>query len=66
MTPKAIANRINNEGRYYLTPSVLKGQQMIRVSIGSQATELSDVQGLWEAMRQAALERAPAVQSVGG
>ena len=62
----AIANKINHDGRYYLTPSVLKGRQMIRVSIGSQATELTDVQGLWEAMGLAARELAPAAQAVGG
>ena len=62
----SIVNKINNEGRYYLTPSVLKGRQMIRVSIGSQATELTDVEGVWEALEQAALELAPAAQTVGG
>ena len=50
----AIVDRINQEGRFYLTPSVLKGAQMIRVSIGSEATERSHVQGLWEALVQAA------------
>ncbi len=47
----ALAERINQEGRFYLTPSVLKGRQMIRVSIGAAATERSDVEALWEAMQ---------------
>ena len=50
----AIVDRINREGRYYLTPSVLKGVQMIRVSIGSEASERSDVEGLWQALGKAA------------
>lgn len=47
----ALAERINQEGRFYLTPSVLKGRQMIRVSIGAAATERSDVEALWEALQ---------------
>jgi aromatic-L-amino-acid decarboxylase len=44
----AIATHINQGGRYYLTPAVLKGRQMIRVSIGSTSTERRHVEGLWE------------------
>ncbi len=51
-----IASRINGAGRYYLTPSVLKGRQILRVSIGSAATELADVEGLWEALMDAAMQ----------
>ena len=50
----AIVAAINNAGHYYLTPSVLKGRQILRVSIGSSATELADVEGLWEALIDAA------------
>jgi aromatic-L-amino-acid decarboxylase len=46
-----IAGRINQAGRSYLTPAVLKGRQMIRVSIGAAATELEDVERLWEDLR---------------
>ena len=42
-----IAGRINQDGRSYLTPAVLKARQMIRVSIGAAATELADVERLW-------------------
>jgi aromatic-L-amino-acid decarboxylase len=52
----AIVDRINKTGRYYLTPSVLKGAQMIRVSIGAEATERFHVEGLWEALGLAALD----------
>jgi aromatic-L-amino-acid decarboxylase len=52
----AIAGAINKAGRYYLTPSVLKGRQMIRISIGSSATELSDVDGVWKALLEASLQ----------
>jgi len=50
----AIADRINKAGRFYLTPAVLKGVQMIRVSIGSAASERSHVEQLWAALNQAA------------
>lgn len=50
----AILARVNQAGRHYLTPSVLKGRQILRVSIGSAATELSDVEGLWKALLDAA------------
>jgi len=49
-----LVDRINQAGRFYLTPAVLKGSQMIRVSIGSQATEREHVVKLWDALRQAA------------
>jgi len=50
----AIADRINKAGSFYLTPAVLKGAQMIRVSIGSAATERVHVERLWEALVRAA------------
>ncbi len=46
-----IAARINEAGQNYLTPSMLKGQQMIRVSIGAEATERRHVEGLWAALQ---------------
>ncbi len=50
----AIAARVNESGRAYVTPSVLKGKQMIRVSIGATATERSDVELVWRLLREAA------------
>jgi len=49
-----IAARVNRGGRAYVTPSVLKGRQMIRVSIGATATERPDVEAVWAALREAA------------
>lgn len=52
-----IARRINEGGKAYLTPSLLKGKQMLRVSIGAETTERRHVESLWEALRQAAEAR---------
>ena len=49
-----LARRVNESGAAYLTPSVLKGRQMIRVSIGAETTELRHVEALWVALREAA------------
>jgi aromatic-L-amino-acid decarboxylase len=49
-----IARRINEGGKAYLTPSMLKGMQMLRVSIGAEATERRHVEALWEALNLAA------------
>jgi aromatic-L-amino-acid decarboxylase len=45
---------INRSGTAYLTPAVLDGRWMVRVSVGAQTMEQRDVAGLWEAMRKAA------------
>jgi len=54
----ALLAAVNRSGKYYLTTSVLKGRQIIRVSIGSSATELADVEGLWKALIEASLRAA--------
>jgi len=51
----AIADRINASGRFYLTSADLKGIQMIRVSIGSQASGQGHVERLWAALRETAV-----------
>jgi aromatic-L-amino-acid decarboxylase len=51
-----IARQINEGGRAYLTPSILKGTQMLRVSIGAESTERRHVVALWEALKTAAAE----------
>jgi aromatic-L-amino-acid decarboxylase len=48
------AERINRSGAAYLTPAVLNGRWMVRVSIGSLSTEREHVAALWAAMREAA------------
>ncbi|MFN2547448.1 MAG: aspartate aminotransferase family protein [Myxococcales bacterium] len=50
----AIANRVNRSGRAYVTPSVLKGRQMIRVSIGAEATTRAEVAAVWSLLQSAA------------
>jgi aromatic-L-amino-acid decarboxylase len=51
----AIARRINDAGRAYLTPSMLDGKQILRVSIGAERTERAEVAALWAALRAAAV-----------
>ncbi|HMQ35485.1 MAG TPA: pyridoxal-dependent decarboxylase [Chloroflexaceae bacterium] len=43
--------RINASGAAYLTPAVLDGRWMCRVSIGAEPTTRADVEQLWAAMR---------------
>ncbi|HEU4740702.1 MAG TPA: pyridoxal-dependent decarboxylase [Meiothermus sp.] len=47
-------NRINRSGAAYLTPAVLKGRWMVRVSIGAELTERRHVEALWRRMREEA------------
>ena len=49
--------RVNASGGAYLTPAVLDGHWMVRVSIAGITTELRHVEALWELMRKEA-ERA--------
>ncbi len=51
---KAWADAVNRSGAAYLTPAVIDGRWMVRVSIGAIATEAADVAALWSAMRHAA------------
>jgi len=44
---------INDSGLAYLTPSVLDGEWMVRVSIGAESTERSHVDALWAIMQKA-------------
>jgi aromatic-L-amino-acid/L-tryptophan decarboxylase len=52
----AIAARVNAAGRTYVTASVVKGRQLLRVSIGATATERKDVEAVWKELREAAGE----------
>ena len=49
-----IADILNRSGNAYLTPSVLKGKQILRVSVGCHATERPHVEGLWQRLQGAA------------
>ena len=54
---QAWCDRINRSGEAYLTPAILDGRWMVRVSIGALLTERGHVEALWELMRREA-ERA--------
>jgi aromatic-L-amino-acid decarboxylase len=45
---------VNRSGAAYLTPAVVDGRWLARVSIGALATETADVEAVWAAMRKAA------------
>jgi aromatic-L-amino-acid decarboxylase len=48
------AERVNQSGAAYLTPAVLGGRWVVRVSVGAEPTERADVEALWAAMRREA------------
>ena len=49
------ADRLNRSGLTYLTPAVLDGRWMVRVSIGAEATERAHIEQVWKAMQAEAL-----------
>ena len=44
---KAWAERLNQSGKAYVTPATLRGQWMVRISIGVLGTERAHVEKLW-------------------
>jgi aromatic-L-amino-acid decarboxylase len=48
------ADRVNQSGVAYLTPAVLGGRWVVRVSVGAEQTERPDVEALWATMRREA------------
>jgi aromatic-L-amino-acid decarboxylase len=56
----SVAARVNGSGRAYVTPSVVKGTQLIRVSVGATGTERKDVEAVWRELREAAGDMARA------
>ena len=50
----ALASRVNLGGRAYVTPSLLKGRQVIRVSVGAEGTERRHVEALWRLLKEEA------------
>ncbi len=48
----AWAKAINESGKAYLTPSIVKGKQIVRVSIGVEATTRAEVERLWQLMQE--------------
>jgi aromatic-L-amino-acid decarboxylase len=47
----AWAGRVNDSGAAYVTPAVLDGRWMVRLSVGSLATEREHVAALWDLLR---------------
>ncbi len=50
----AWVDAVNRSGAAYLTPAVLDGRWMARVSVGALSTEAEDVAAVWAAMQAAA------------
>jgi aromatic-L-amino-acid decarboxylase len=50
----AWVENVNNSGGAYLTPAILDGRWMVRVSIGAILTERQHVEALWDLMRREA------------
>ncbi len=50
----AWVERVNNSGGAYLTPAILDGRWMVRVSIGAIPTERRHVEALWVLMQREA------------
>ena len=48
---------INDSGSAYLTPAVIDGRWMARISVGGETTEAVHVEALWRRMREAASDR---------
>jgi aromatic-L-amino-acid decarboxylase len=51
---RAWVERVNQSGKAYLTPAVLDGQWMVRVSVGAVPTQRRHVEALWRRMRDEA------------
>jgi aromatic-L-amino-acid decarboxylase len=47
----AWAEAVNASGRAFVTPSLLDGRWMVRISIGAEATEREHVAALWDQLR---------------
>ena len=54
------AQAINDSGAAYLTPAMVDGRWIVRVSIGIELTEARHVADLWQLMRTAAADSAAA------
>lgn len=50
------ADRVNRSGKAYLTPAILDGRWMVRVSIGSILTERGHVEELWRLLQRVVRE----------
>lgn len=53
---RAWVDRVNESGTAYLTPALLDGRWMARVSIGALTTERGHVEQVWKAIKEAAID----------
>lgn len=51
---RRLAERLNDDGRLYLTPGNFKGRAGLRLSIGQTSTTEADVQKAWEVIQETA------------
>jgi aromatic-L-amino-acid decarboxylase len=51
-------NQLNRSGYAYLTPAILEGRWMVRVSVGAEQTERIHVEQLWHALQEVVLPTA--------
>ena len=52
----ALAQALNATGQAYVTAAVVKGTQLLRVSIGALDTEAKDVDAVWTLLQRCAGE----------
>lgn len=52
------AERVNATGRAFVTPALVEGRWLVRLSIGAEPTERADVEALWALCREVAEESA--------
>ena len=45
-------------GRAFVTPALIDGRWVVRLSIGAEATERTDVEDLWALCRESAVREA--------
>lgn len=60
---RSLAERVNRSGQAYLTPAVVDGRWIVRVSIGSYQTERNHVAATWDLIRQTAESSVPSQKS---
>jgi aromatic-L-amino-acid decarboxylase len=48
-----VMRAVNESGRAFLTHAKVKGQFILRLSVGAERTELQHVQGVWEMLQEA-------------
>jgi len=49
---RAWADAVNRSGDGYLTPAMVDGRWLVRISIGAPATEWADVEAIWAAIQR--------------